>query len=129
MPLRKSLAAACSIVGIVPVGFYSKFYRGPGARWVNGSLGGAFYDIFWCLILFLIARNWKPRTIAIIVFSGTCVLEFSQMWHPPWLESLRSHFIGATILGTTFDWSDFPCYAAGSLLGWLWLRWLSGIRG
>ena len=36
-----------SIFGIVPIGFYSKFYRGSAAQWVNGSLGGVFYEIFW----------------------------------------------------------------------------------
>jgi hypothetical protein len=52
----------------------------------------------------------------------TCALEFLQLWHPPLLESLRSNFIGRTILGSYFDWSDFTYYFAGSALGYLWLR-------
>ena len=36
------LRALVSLAVIVPAGFYSKFYRGPGANWVNGELGGFF---------------------------------------------------------------------------------------
>ena len=126
--IRDRRLTLLSLVVIVPVGYSSKLYRGPGAEWVNSSLGGLFYDIFWCLVVFLVARQRKPHWIAGLVFVFTCVIEFSQIWHPAWLESLRSHFIGAAILGTTFDWTDFPYYAAGSFLGWLWLCWLASDR-
>ena len=41
-----------SLAAIVPIGFESKFYGGPAHVWVNDSLGGAFYDMFWCLAAF-----------------------------------------------------------------------------
>ncbi len=111
-----------SILFITPIGFYSKFYRGPAAHWVNNSLGGLFYEIFWCLVLFFIFENSRPWLIAAIVFVGTCALEFLQLWRPPFLEYLRGYFFGATILGTSFIWTDFPYYAAGSATGWLWIK-------
>jgi hypothetical protein len=111
-----------SLAVIVPVGFYSKFYRGPGALWVNGSLGGVFYDIFWCLLVALILPRARPGKIALAVLTATCFLEFLQLWHPPFLEAIRRTFLGATILGSTFDWSDFPYYFVGSGIGWLWLQ-------
>jgi hypothetical protein len=126
-----------SLLIIVPVGFYSKFYRGPGANWVNNSLGGVFYEIFWCLITFLIADilkkpdplkktgYYRETVIAAIVLIITCMLEFLQLWHPPVLESLRSTFIGRTVLGTTFTWSDFPYYFLGTGIGWIWMRIVS----
>ena len=106
---------------IVPVGFYSKFYRGPGAHWVNDSLGGVFYEVFWCLLASLVLPRTRTGRLAAGVLAATCVLEFLQLWHPPFLEALRSSFLGATILGTTFDWTDFPYYFAGSGIGWLWI--------
>ena len=66
--------------------------------------------------------GWKAARIALAVLIATCILEFLQLWHPPLLEWLRSFFIGRTILGSYFDWSDFPYYFIGSALGWLWLR-------
>jgi hypothetical protein len=115
-------ATLASLAIIVPAGFYSKFYRGPGAHWVNDSLDGVFYEVFWCLLLSLVLPRTEPRTLAGGVLAATCVLEFLQLWHPVFLEVLRSTFLGATILGATFDWSDFPYYFAGSGIGWFWLN-------
>jgi hypothetical protein len=123
--VSENLKILFSLLIIVPVGFYSKFYSGLGESWVNNSLGGVFYEIFWCLVLFLFFRHLKPGVIAIIVLAATCLLEFLQLWRSPFLEFLRSNFIGATILGTTFAWSDFPYYFLGSGIGWVWLRMLS----
>jgi hypothetical protein len=118
-----------SILFIVPVGLYSKFYRGQAARWVNDSLGGVLYVIFWCLFAFLLLSNAKPWKIAAAVFVITCSFEFLQLWHPPFLEFLRSHIAGRTILGTSFTWSDFPYYLVGSGIGWLWLKSLQKHSG
>jgi hypothetical protein len=110
-----------SLLVIVPVGFYSKFYAGPAANWVNNSLGGVFYEIFWCLLIFLFWGEGKPWSIAASVSVATCLLEFLQLWHPPFLEFMRSYFIGRAMLGTSFAWSDFPYYFLGCGIGWLWL--------
>jgi hypothetical protein len=111
-----------SLALIVPAGFYCKFYRGPLHVWVNDSLGGTFYVAFWCLVVFLLWPRAASVRIAAGVLVATCVLEFLQLWHPPFLEMLRSHFLGATILGTTFDWGDFPYYFLGAGAGWFWVN-------
>ncbi len=111
-----------SILIIVPLGLYSKFYSGQAENWVNNSLGGVLYVIFWCLFAFLFLGNAKPWKIAAVVFAITCFLEFLQLWHLPLLEFLRSNFIGRTILGTSFTWSDFPYYLVGCGIGWLWMK-------
>jgi hypothetical protein len=111
-----------SLVVIVPTGFYSKWYRGPGAHWVNDSLGGVFYVIFWCVVFSFCLPTVRAARIALAVLAATCCLEFLQMWHPPFLEFLRSFFIGRTILGSSFDWYDFPYYFLGAALGWLWMK-------
>jgi hypothetical protein len=110
-----------SLAIVLPAGLYSKRYHGPAEFWVNTSFDGVLYEIFWCLLLSLVFPRTRPRNLAVSVFTGTCVLEFLQLWHPPFLESWRHTFVGAGILGTTFGWSDFPYYLVGSALGWLWL--------
>ncbi|HAO21479.1 MAG: hypothetical protein BWK80_56465 [Desulfobacteraceae bacterium IS3] len=116
-----------SLAILIPVGFYTKFYKGPLAQWLNASSGGVFYEIFWCLLIFLFAEI-RPVIIALSVLITTCCLEFLQLWHPPILEWLRSFFIGRTILGTTFDGWDFPYYFIGSGIGWLWMKALCSIK-
>jgi len=108
-----------SLLIVVPTGFYSKFYTGPGSNWANNSLGGVFYELFWCLLIFLFLSNSKPWIIATLVLIITCFLEFLQLWHHPFLELIRSNFIGRIVVGTSFAWSDFLYYFLGCGIAWL----------
>jgi len=113
---------------ITPLGFYTKFYSGPAANWVNDSLCGDFYEIFWCLLVFLFFVNVKAWVIATSVFIVTCFLELLQLWHPEFLEFIRSYFIGRTLLGTSFNLYDFIYYFMGSRIGYLILTRLQKLR-
>jgi hypothetical protein len=115
--LQYRLRIAFILAVLIPLGFYTKYYSGPGAIWVNQSAGGILYEIFWCLVIALIIPDVKPINVAVIVFTATSVLECLQLWHPVFLEMLRKPLIGRTLLGTTFSWLDFPHYAIGSALG------------
>ena len=111
-----------ALVGLAPLSLYTKVYAGPAAAWVNNSLGGVFYVLFWCLLVFWCLPRVAPWRIALAVLAVTCLLEFLQLWHPPLLEWLRSFWFGQILLGTTFAWSDFPYYFIGAGLGWLWMQ-------
>lgn len=112
------------LIVLIPMGILTKFYSGPMQQWINNSLGGLFYEIFWCFVFAFLFQKARAFNIAIIVFLVTCTLEFLQLWHPPFLEYLRSFFFGRTILGTSFNYMDFPYYAMGSLLGYFMLQFL-----
>ncbi len=120
--LRKWILLSLCIV--IPLGFWFKFYTGPGEFWFNNYGAGLVYEIFWCLVVFLLVRPVRENTvkIAVMVFVGTCLLEVLQLWHPMFLESIRKTFLGSAILGTTFVWWDFPHYVLGSTIGLLWMR-------
>ncbi|MGD2181491.1 DUF2809 domain-containing protein [Lusitaniella coriacea] len=115
--------ALLSMLIVVPIGFWSKFYNGLGQEWFNNSLGGILYEIFWCLFFFF----WIPHRKAVVqipvwVFGITSLIEILQLWKTPILDAMRSTLIGRLFLGTTFVWSDFLYYVLGCLLGWLGLR-------
>lgn len=113
---------------ITPIGFYTKVYSGSGASWVNNSLGGVFYEIFWCLIIFFFFQNSRALMIAVLVFIITCFLEVLQLWHPKFLEIIRVNFIGRTVFGTSFSLHDFIYYFIGSGIGYLILYHLQKLR-
>lgn len=117
-----------SIIVLIPLGLATKLYSGAGALWVHDSLGGVMYEICLCLIVFLLLPSANVVGIATAVFFATGVLEVFQLWHPPFLENVRATFIGCIVLGTSFAWSDFVYYAAGCILGWIWMKWLK-MRG
>lgn len=118
---RQRLIIFLLLIIIIPIGFLTKFYTGPFSIWVNNSLGGSFYEIFWCLVIAFIFVKINPIKIALWVFVLTCLLEFLQLWNPPFLEIIRNNFMGRTILGNSFNWMDFPYYFVGSLLGYFLL--------
>ena len=100
---------------LVPLGLATKFYSGPAEAWVHGHAGGLLYVTFWCLLVLAIWPRFSATAVAVGVFLVTSVLEFSQLWHPPPLEMVRSTFLGHALIGSTFSWSDFPYYGAGAL--------------
>jgi hypothetical protein len=115
---KQQIVSIVLLALIIPVGFYSKIYSGVGSHWVNNKVGGVFYEIFWCLVFFMIFNKAKPKHIALGVFVVTSLLEFVQLVNCSFLEIIRSNFIGQTIIGNSFAWSDFPYYVIGSLLGY-----------
>ena len=119
---KRQLIIIVSIFFITPIGFYSKFYKGPAAHWINDSLGGMFYVVFWCLVFYFLFPKSKTYIIALSVLTATCILECLQLWHPPFLEFIRQNFIGRTILGSSFVWTDFPYYFIGCFVGWAWMN-------
>jgi hypothetical protein len=122
---RTQIVTGLILLLLIPVGFYSKLYRGPAHYWVNDSLSGVFYEIFWCLFFFLILPRARVGVIAVLVFLVTSSLEFLQLWQPAFLVPVRNNFFGQALIGNSFTWSDFPYYAAGCLLGWLLMKALS----
>ncbi|WP_035139467.1 ribosomal maturation YjgA family protein [Fischerella sp. PCC 9605] len=118
-----------SLLIVVAMGFFFKYYSGPAHKWFNDYGAAVFYEIFWCLFAFWFFRSPSATIqIPVWVFIITCILEFLQLWHPLFLEQFRATLIGKWLVGTTFVWWDFPHYALGSVLGWLWLRQLQ-IKG
>ena len=119
-----------SICVVTPLGFWCKFYDGPAEVWFNNYGGGVLYEIFWCLVFFLIRPTKKNATIiAVGVLVITCLLETMQLWHPAFLQQIRATFLGKALLGTTFVWWDFPHYILGCFLAWLWMIKISKLVG
>jgi hypothetical protein len=80
-------------------------------------------DALWALLVYLLLRFIRPSakatTSAAIAFAFAVFIEFTQLYHAPWIDSLRDTRLGALILGSIFNWPDIPAYAAGSLIGLL----------
>lgn len=128
-PLTARRAAFVAVAALVtPLGLLTKLYAGPGAAWVGSQLGGFFYVVFWVFVGLAFAPRAAPAAVAAAVVAVTSALEIAQLWHPPVLESIRGTRLGATLLGTTFAWSDFPWYAAGGAGAWAAARALTARR-
>jgi hypothetical protein len=98
---------------------------GIGSRCFASSLPGfvAAYagDTLWALAAFLVVGLVVPRAstwrVAVLAMSFSVVIEVSQLYHAPWIDSIRRTTLGGLILGYDFVGSDLACYAVGVGLG------------
>ena len=78
-------------------------------------------DTLWALAAFLgfglIMPRASTRTIAMLALAFSVAVELSQLYHAPWIDSIRQTTLGGLILGFGFLWSDLACYAVGVVLG------------
>ena len=75
----------------------------------------------WALMVFLCCGFVKARAgIWRLMFVATIIsfaVEFSQLYHAPWIDEIRSYNLGALILGSTYSSKDLLAYLAGIVTG------------
>lgn len=59
--------------------------------------------------------NYPAISIYALAFAWS--VEFSQLYHAPWIDTIRSTRIGHLILGSTFNAPDLLAYAVGIGIG------------
>jgi hypothetical protein len=78
-------------------------------------------DTLWALVAFLGIGLLLPRTstwaIAFLAMSFSAAIEVSQLYHAPWIDSIRHTTPGGLLLGYGLLWGDLACYAVGIGLG------------
>jgi hypothetical protein len=92
-----------------------------------------FGDYLWAMLLFfgfaLIFQKLSTFKVAIATLLFTYCIEVSELFHPQWLDYLRSIKIFALVLGYTFLWSDLVAYtlgvSTGALIEYFLLRRIS----
>lgn len=117
------LAAACIGLGLV-----SRAFRANLPAFLD-EYGG---DTIWAMMVYflfavLLARKpvWLVSLCALVFSYG---IEFSQMVHAPWIDSIRATTLGGLVLGQGFLVSDLICYAAGILIALLIDTLIEGLR-
>jgi hypothetical protein len=115
---RRSRLAWLSLIALAVV-------LGLGSRRFGEHLPGvvAAYagDTLWALVAFLGIGLLLPRAstwwVAALAMSMSVLIEVGQLYHAPWIDSIRRTTLGGLVLGFDFVWSDLACYAAGVGLG------------
>jgi hypothetical protein len=65
----------------------------------------------------LLAPRWPMLRMAAAALAVSYIVEITQLYHAPWIDSLRQTRPGGLILGFGFLWSDLACYTVGVALG------------
>jgi hypothetical protein len=59
----------------------------------------------------------STRTIACLAMLFSVAIDLIQLYHAPWLDSIRQTTLGGLILGFGFLWIDLMCYVVGVGIG------------
>jgi len=78
-------------------------------------------DTLWAMMVFLglafLFPAMKPRRLFFLTILFSFSVELSQLYHAPWIDSIRATRLGGLVLGYGFLWSDLLCYTLGALGG------------
>ena len=115
---RPSLWIALIVV-VVALGLGSRRFA-THLPWFLAAYAG---DTLWALAAFLGFGVLLPRAstwaVASLTMASSVLVEVGQLYHAPWIDSIRRTTLGGLVLGFDFVWSDLACYAAGVGLGLL----------
>ena len=97
---------------LIPIGLATRQY---GNEWMKLYAG----DVLWAAMIywgfkFLFAQ--EPKKIAFYALIFCFSIEFSQLYHAPWIDQIRNTRFGGLVLGFGFLWSDLGCYLVGVFL-------------
>jgi hypothetical protein len=116
-PRRNPVIQMILIALVCFLGLGSRRY----AQMLPGFIAAYAGDTLWALAAFLgiglVLPRASTRTIACVAMAVSVAVEISQLYHAPWIDSIRQTTLGGLILGFGFLWSDLACYAVGVGLG------------
>jgi hypothetical protein len=78
-------------------------------------------DALWALMVLCIAGAARPAAstawLAATALGISFAVEFSQLYHAPWIDGIRSTTLGHLVLGSAFGWIDLVAYTVGVAIG------------
>jgi len=114
---RSRIVYALLAVTVVAAGLFWRSGLIPMPGWLSNNGG----DALWALMVFVGFGFLFPRAstlvVALLALTFSWGVEFSQLYHAPWLDAIRSTIPGRLVLGNTFNWPDLLAYAVGIVLG------------
>lgn len=116
---RRSAIYLICAAAVVPLGLASRRFGEHLPPFVADYAG----DTLWALLVFL-GISALATGARLLHRSGAALfvsfaVEFSQLYHAPWINGIRDTTLGGLVLGFGFLWSDLVCYAVGIALGGL----------
>lgn len=114
---RSRLWISVGLVAVVILGLASRRFQGL----FPACLGKYPGDALWTLAVFLSLALLQPRAstvrLAVFAMSISCLVEFSQLYQAPWINTIRDTKPGHIVLGAGFSWFDIIAYGVGVMLG------------
>ena len=123
-PGRNRVRYALLALSVVAAGLLWRSGLIPLPPWLSNNGG----DALWALMVFaglgFLLPRASTRVVCLLALTFAWGVEFSQLYHAPWIDAIRATIPGKLVLGNTFHWPDLPAYAVGIAIGALaeWRR-------
>jgi hypothetical protein len=113
---RPRLTYALLAATIVVAGLAARHLRSAAPGILTTYLGDTLWPVLFFLLFAIALPRAATRTVALLTLATTLGIEFSQLYHAPWLDALRATPPGRLLLGNTFLWSDVACLVVGTAI-------------
>jgi anaerobic C4-dicarboxylate transporter len=116
------------VMAVIALGLLSRRFP----QFLPAALGQSPGDALWALMVLLGFGCLFPRAstlaLALASLGFSFAVEFSQLYHAPWIDAVRATRIGHLVLGNGFLWTDLVAYTVGVLVGVMLDRLMMGRR-
>ena len=106
--------ASCVVVAL---GLSSRRYGALLPEFLARYAGDTLYATMFFIGFGFLFPRWQSLRVAVVSLMFCYAIEVSQLYHAPWIDTIRRTRLGGLVLGYGFLWSDLLCYAAGVTLG------------
>jgi len=114
---RNRIIYSFAVLAVIILGLCSRKFAAGLPEWINTYLGDALWALMIYLIVAMLFKNKGIKIVAIISLLFCYTIELSQLYHAPWIDSIRSTTLGGLVLGFGFLWSDMIAYTIGIAMG------------
>jgi hypothetical protein len=126
MPRSRPIYCVAILV-VIALGLLSRRFP----QFLPAALGEYPGDAMWASMIFLGFGFWLRRSttlnVALAALTFCIVIEAAQLYHAPWIESVRATSAGHLVLGRGFAWNDIVAYSVGIQCGitaeFAWQHW------
>ena len=110
---RSRLLCFGLMLATVALGLATRWYPSAFPSWLARDAGDGLWagTVFW--LVAILRPSLPTRRVARAALAISYGVEFSQLYHAPWIDAVRASRLGALVLGHGFVWSDLFRYAAG----------------
>ena len=119
---RNKAFGAAVFVLVAACGLGSRKYALYLPEWVAAYTGDTAWTVAVFLVLGIVLPWISTRTAAALALAISFIVEFSQLYHAPWIDAIRATTIGHLALGSDFAPQDLACYTVGAGIGVLFDR-------
>ncbi|MEI5891936.1 DUF2809 domain-containing protein [Bacillus cereus] len=114
---RNRMLYAIFTIIVIVLGLSSRKFAFALPDLLNAYLG----DALWALMIFtgfgFLFPKIETKKLTFISLLFCYGIEISQLYHSPWIDSIRATTLGGLILGYGFLWSDLVAYTSGVGIG------------